>query len=303
VCAAVLDAAAGAWGEDLTLETEGDLLVVSSGAARVRLYAFQPEEFPSFRTAAAGSEEWVLPRGVLTELLAVSFCMSKDEGRYVLCGLHVESREGQLLGVATDGRRLARVELELPGLKDSRRVTIPRRAVEWLQRNGIGEEEEALVTIDEELLEVRTRGCWFSTVLVAGNYPNWRQVIPEMEEEGQRIVPAEWLARLRAVAVATTPNHVGVKVVMRGNRVTLSANTPELGDATDEGDLFSDAEGVIEAEFMVGVGMMDEAIRAVGASAEYWEAPARLWPSDGSKALVMQAGRLLHVLMPMRAGN
>jgi DNA polymerase III sliding clamp (beta) subunit (PCNA family) len=139
--------------------------------------------------------------------------------------------------------------------------------------------------------------------LIEGPYPHWRQVVPEREDAPQSINPLDWIMRLRRVALICDKNNVGVTVAVSGNRVVISAETPDVGTARDEGDLFTDAHGVLDTTFSVNASMLGEALDVLAVVSEDVGAPVKMWPSNGSSPLVLACGPVSHVLMPLRGNS
>jgi len=299
VSAGLLDAYASTLSGVVELEMVGQRLELRSGSARVKLLTFEVGDFPDVEFGKAGREEVLLPMGTLPDLLRVSFTQSKDDTRYALNGVHLELRKNLIIGVATDGRRLTRADVELADFDGGRHVTVPRAAVEWLLRNGMGG-AETMMAISETSVQFTSAGVVFGSKLIDATYPNWRQVVPECKESPQSINPLDWMMRLRRVALICDKDHVGVTVSVSGNRVVISAETPEVGTARDEGDLFTDAHGVLKTAFAVNASMLGEALAVLAAVAEDSGAPVKMWPSDGMTPLVLSCGPVSHVLMPLR---
>jgi DNA polymerase-3 subunit beta len=266
VSAGLLDAYASTLSGVVEMETSGPRMELRSGSAKVKLLTFEVGDFPDVEFGKAGREEVLLPMGALPDLLRVSFTQSRDETRYALNGVHLELRKNLIIGVATDGRRLTRADVELPAFDGGRHVTVPRPAVEWLLRNGMGG-AETMMAVSDTSVEFTSAGVVFASKLIEGPYPNWRQVVPEREDAPQSINPLDWMMRLRRVALICDRNNVGVTVAVSGNRVVISAETPEVGTARDEGDLFTDAHGVLDTTFSVNASMLGEALDVLHSTA------------------------------------
>jgi len=167
-----------------------------------------------------------------------SFAVSTDESRYVLNGLFVSLKEGKMTVVATDGRRLALVDEEVEiSEKSSGEFIIPAKAVNELtrlfQEKGeveikLGENQASFALKDDKGFSVL-----LITKLIEGNYPNYRQVIPNEMKERVSLVREELLHALRRAEIMTSEKANSVKLTFSRNNLTITANSPEVGEARE----------------------------------------------------------------------
>jgi DNA polymerase-3 subunit beta len=167
-----------------------------------------------------------------------SFAVSTDESRYVLNGIFISLKEGKMTLVATDGRRLALVDEEVDITeKSSGEFIVPAKAVNelnrLLQEKGdvelkYGENQASFALKDEKGLSVL-----LITKLIEGNYPNYRQVIPGEAKERIALVREELLQALRRAEIMTSEKANSVRLNFGRNQLTITANSPEVGEARE----------------------------------------------------------------------
>ncbi|PWB82580.1 MAG: DNA polymerase III subunit beta, partial [Methylocystaceae bacterium] len=172
-------------GAQVSLEATGEQgqLLLRSGRSRFHLQSLPESDFPDV-TSGDFSHRFSLPPADLKKLIEkTQFAISSEETRYYLNGifLHSTEVEGHLLlrAVATDGHRLARVELPAPaGSAGMPGVILPRKAVAEIQR--LGEDAQGAVAI--ELSTNKMRFSFGETVLttklIDGTFPDYGRVIP-----------------------------------------------------------------------------------------------------------------------------
>lgn len=155
-------------------------LSTKSSSPDVVLSTISSDKFPQLRTAEEDSYFAVPQRDIFDMVEKTSFAVSDDDTRFFLCGVYMEKRDGKLVMVATDGKRLAMVkrqfEQEIP---DFPGAIIPVKFLSNMERIGTGEGLLSL-SIDEGCIFVRIGSRTFYTLLITGKeYPNYNRVIPQ----------------------------------------------------------------------------------------------------------------------------
>ena len=140
--------------------------------------------------------------------------------------------------VATDGRRLALVDEEVDlSEQSSGEFIVPAKAVteltRLLQDKGtveikFGENQASFALLNENAFSVL-----LITKLIEGNYPNYRQVIPGEAKERVSLVREELQQALRRAEIMTSEKANSVKLAFGKNNLTITANSPEVGEARE----------------------------------------------------------------------
>jgi DNA polymerase-3 subunit beta len=222
-----------------TLQTvrEGSLKV-TSGRARFEVATLPAEEYPTLPVPEHASSLRV-PRRVLKMMVArVGIAAAEvDESRPVMTGILTILDASGITLVATDGRRLARMacELEQDGGGEAR-VVIPARAMhEMVKVFGDGEGEVEVLFADSQAF-FRVPGIQFHCRILEGTFPDFNRVIPKSFQRTARLgreALANALRRMIIVAQEKDSPHL-VRMEFEPDRLTLSANTPDLGSAREE---------------------------------------------------------------------
>jgi len=175
---------------------------------------------------------------VRTMMKKTSFAISSDESRYVLNGIFISLKDNKMTMVATDGRRLALVDEEVDiSEKSHGEFIVPAKAVFELNRllQDKGEVEirftdnQASFTLKDE----KANSVLVITKLIEGNYPNYRQVIPGETKERIPLAREEFLHALRRAELMTSEKSNSVKLAFGKNLLTITANSPEVGEAKE----------------------------------------------------------------------
>ncbi len=288
-------------GAQVSLEIAGDggQMQIRSGRSRFMLQALPEGDFPDL---AAGDlpHRFALPAGDLKRLIdKTQFAISTEETRYYLNGIFfhtLDAGNGPVLrAVATDGHRLARVEMPAPqGAQGMPGVIVPRKAVAEIQKlveNG----EEA---IDIELSSAKVRltfgGVVLTSKLIDGTFPDYQRVIPQGNDKQLVVERADFAKAVDRVSTISSERGRAVKLALNEGRLTLSVNNPDSGSATEEIEVDYDAPALdigFNARYLLDITSQLDGDTALFKLADPGS-PTLIQDRDGAPAL--------YVLMPMR---
>ena len=227
------------------ITVDGSSMTVQAGRSVFRLSCLPVTDFPEL-----GSGElpisFEVPAADLRALIdRTRFAMSTEETRYYLNGIYVHAADNEgvsvLRAVATDGHRLARFEMPLPeGALDMEGVIIPRKAVGELRKLI----DEAADTIRIELSSSKVKFTFDHVVLTSklidGTFPDYQRVIPEGNDKVVEIDPRLFTSAIDRVSTISDGKSRAVKISMNGKAMTISANSPDAGSATEDVEIASD---------------------------------------------------------------
>jgi len=176
-----------------------------------------------------------LPSAALRETISrVARAASRDDARPVLTGVLVTAEGSELTMVATDSYRLAvkRTALE-SSVPAPLEANVPARALRELARLIETAGDEALqVWLTRNQAIFRVGGVSLSSRLIDGQFPNYRQLLPESFEQEVKLPRAELLEVTRRVSQLAQRN-AALRLSFAEGELTVSAETPDLGDARE----------------------------------------------------------------------
>lgn len=261
---------------------ENNWIEVSSGKTRFKIVGLDPKEFPAMPAAPAEADggSVAVPVAMLREMIErTQFAMSLDETRLNLSGILFERPEaGQLRMVATDGHRLSMITRPVESCPPGAGVIVPRKGVLEIAKVIEGGDEAVALTLPGGLAHARRLGVDLSIRLVEGEFPDYKQVVPEKSERRMLLPAEDLLAALRRVSVVSSERTRGVKLQLGGEQLEISSVNPDLGEATEElsveydgapfsigfnAKYFIDVLGVLPSGAQVEVGFNDEVSPAV----------------------------------------
>ncbi|MGQ5700791.1 DNA polymerase III subunit beta [Sandaracinobacteroides sp. A072] len=284
-------------GAQVTLDATGQKMVVQAGRARFQLQTLPREDFPVIGESDL-PVSFALPAATLVMLIdRTRFAISTEETRYYLNGifLHAPAGLGTLRAVATDGHRLARVEIPLPeGAASMPDIIIPRKCVAEVRKLLDERDGDVEIALSPSKIRFRIGAAVLTSKLIDGTFPDYSRVIPTANDRLLRIDPAalaEGVDRVTAIASEKTR---AVKLGLDRDRVSLSVTSAENGTASEDVPADYSAEA-----FDVGFNsryLLDILAQISGNAVEIHmadaAAPTLIREGEGSEAL--------YVLMPMR---
>jgi DNA polymerase-3 subunit beta len=191
------------------------------------------EDFPKFPDA--GDAPMTIPAQALAETVEdVARAASSDDMRPVLTGVLVNAASAEMTMVATDSYRLAvkRTALE-PALSGELEANIPARALRELGRIVTADEVEAVaVSLLPNQAVFSAGAVVLNTRLIDGQFPNFRQLLPESYEHDVRLPREEFLQVTRRVSQLAQRN-APLRLTFSEGELTVAASTPDVGDAEE----------------------------------------------------------------------
>ncbi|MEM7775713.1 MAG: DNA polymerase III subunit beta [Pseudomonadota bacterium] len=283
----------------LTRDSENERVTVTSGQARFTLQALPADDFPDI-AAGEMSHEFTMAAHELRRLIEKTrFAISTEETRYYLNGIyfHVAADDGQqtLRAVATDGHRLAQLDLEQPdGAADMPGVIIPRKTVQELHRLLDDTTSEVRVGVSDTKVRFDLGSVILTSKLIDGTFPDYARVIPRDNDKILSVANAVFTGAVDRVSTISSERGRAVKLAMREGKLVLSVSNTEGGSATEEVDVSYDAEPLeigFNARYLLDISSQLDSDTAVFRLAD---AASPTVVRDGDD------GNALYVLMPMR---
>jgi len=288
-------------GAQIVLEGSGDraALAIRAGRSRFTLQTLPDSDFPDL---AAGdmSHKFTLAAADLKRLIEkTQFAISMEETRYYLNGIYLHTAAGgkatMLRAVATDGHRLAQVELPLPaGAEGMPGIIVPRKTVGEVQRLIEDTDAEVVVELSQSKIRFTIGSVTLTSKLIDGTFPDYARVIPLGNDKELVVDKAEFEAAVDRVSTVSSERGRAVKLSLSAGRLVLSVTNPDSGSATEELEIEYDADPI-------DIGFNSRYLLDIAAQLEGEAAVLKL-ADPGSPTLIQDrsGSGALYVLMPMR---
>lgn len=224
-------------GEITVRSLENQFVEVVSGRSRVKLVGLPATEFPAFpQSESKGTPTFTVPAETLAQMIdRTLFAVSTDETRAHLGGVYLTSSDEALRFVGTDGHRLALVDQPVKNARASEKgIILPRKGLAELRRLLDGTEGDIAATVSPNALRVQQGDVELVMRLIDGEFPNYEQVIPKTTKSKIVVDKNELLSALRRVSVVASDRARGVKMHVSEGQLTISASSPDFGEASEE---------------------------------------------------------------------
>lgn len=218
-------------------------VTLECGRARFKLLGLPRDEFPAFPAVRFddGGSAWKIKSGDLQKLIQhTAFAVSTEESRPILNGVLWELRPERMRMVATNGHRLARMELPAPegdGAPTTGGQTgdliIPPKALDQIRKLFPADAELDIARGDNHL-GFRSPTTAVYTRLIEGPYPNYEQVIPKDNDKVAYADKGALMSALRRMSVIASDQTHRIRLSFNAGMLKFAVQTPDLGEAADE---------------------------------------------------------------------
>src|SRR5207249_3886281 len=210
---------------------EEAVVEVRCGSATYRLHTYNAEDFPRLPEAEAVERHEIERESFLETVARVSRSASRDESRPVLTGVLMRFEPGKLVMAATDSYRLSVKETTLEGSAPELEAIVPARALGELARIAV-EGEKLSLGVHENQVVFGTADAWLTSRRIDGQFPNYKQLVPETFEHEVALPREELLDVVRRVSVMAQRNSP-LRLRFADGELTISAQTQDVGEARE----------------------------------------------------------------------
>lgn len=287
---------------DFSFNAEEGRVYITAGKIMFNLPCLPREDFPLMNTEEEGTN-FNIPAADLKRILDKSkFAISNEETRYYLSGvfLHYEPPVGEeetgcVIGVATDGHRLARIKAPAPqGSETAPAVIIPRKTVTELRKLIEDSKVEINVTVSDAKIRFSFDNILLTSKLIDGSFPDYKSVIPADNNNIVTVPAKSFIDAADRVATVSSDKVRVIRVNVGEGKIGFYVENADLGFAREEieCEYAGDALEIgFNARYLIDVASQTDSadiILKFGTS----NSPVILQNKDDSSAL--------YILMPMR---
>lgn len=274
-------------------------LALSSGRSNFKLGCLPVDDFPKMPDGDHKHKFAIASEDLRALIDCTRFAISMEETRYYLNGIYLHTaKTGKvdvLRAVATDGHRLARAEMAAPqGAKGVAGVILPRKTVGEVRKLLDETSAPVEIALSESKVRFTFENVVVTSKLIDGTFPDYERVIPVGNDKMLDTSAKLLGAAVDRVATISSEKSRAVKLALASGQMTLTANAPEAGSATEELEVSYDGPPMeigFNARYLLDI---LQQIQGDG---------VRFQLSDGAAPAVIQDigdTSALYVLMPMR---
>lgn len=258
-----------------------------------QLRSIDAEKYPEIQLADDQSY-FDVPQTDFIEMISQTvFAVSDDETRYFMNGVYMEQNEGELVMVATDGRRLAHIRKSpSENIPEFQGVIIPPKILQMVKKLASGEGSISLA-VGEKNVFCRFENQRISSALIEGQFPNYRRVIPDNQEHRLEVDRNELSEALKRVSLLVEKSR-RIYLSVAENSLTLTSEESEVGHASEE---ISCSYSGPETKIALNYSYLTDPLRVIET-----DTVAMLF-TEASKAITIEsvpATDYFHIVMPMQ---
>ena len=227
-------------GSQIQLAEEADgRLLVRAGRSQFHLPCLDRQDFPITDESDLPSRFEIDAQALRRLIQKTRFAVSTEETRYYLNGIYLHATEANgaavLRAVATDGHRLAQVDMPRPDGSDGiPGVIVPRKVVNELYRLIEDLDGAVTVSLSEDKIRIEFGETVLSSKLIDGTFPDYQRVIPEGNDKTLSVTAKDFIEAIDRVATVSTEKSRAVKIAVEKGKAVLSASSSDNASATEE---------------------------------------------------------------------
>jgi DNA polymerase III subunit beta len=237
--------------EDVQIKVEDSNWVkIISGQSQFRLVGLPKDEFPALPDVAEDGMivmDGVMLRDMIKKTL---YSVGENDARYVLNGLFVNMTQVKgglnIRMVGTDGHRLSMIDRLVDAKHKEESIIIPKKAMMELRRllEEDSKNSDFRLGFSKNHALFKRDGLMMVSKLIDGNYPNYLQVVPAKSTKKVTISKEVIAHAVKRVSILSKEKTNAVKLQLEKDRIILSTNNPEIGEASEEINVDYAGEGI-----------------------------------------------------------
>jgi DNA polymerase-3 subunit beta len=281
---------------ELEFEQNDAKITIKTTLKRIKfqLKSIASDKFPEFPVPKDKNTFEFPIKGFKEMIKQTVFAVSDDETRYFMNGVFFEKQEGRLIMVATDGRRLAFISKEAgPDIADFAGIIVPPKILNIIIKRA-GDEGLISLSVTDKILFITFGSYHLSSVLIEGDFPNYRRVIPESQSHSFTVKRLEMLDALKRVSLLVEQKSRRVYLGLAPGLISVSSEESDIGAAKEEIPCRYDGA---EVSIALNYRYIEEPFK------EMDEEEIEIFFTEPNKAITIKPipeGDFFHIVMPMQ---
>lgn len=221
-------------------DSGGGKLKINSGSCNFSLASLPVNDFPVMDSGDMTHSFKLLPAEIVALIDKTKFAISTEETRYYLNGIFLHTKDdvkngGKLCAVATDGHRLAKVEIDAPaGAREITGVIIPRKTVGEIRKLVEDGAAEIEVALSDTKISFVCGNAVLISKLIDGTFPDYERVIPSDNDKEAELDSGALARAVDRVSTISSEKTRAVKFTLESGKLIVSATSEENGAAKEE---------------------------------------------------------------------
>ncbi len=279
------------------LAVKADHLHISAGGYKSVINGTVADDFPELPVIdESSSVQYSINSDEFKQAVTqTSLTASNDSTRPVLTGVYWHSHEGSLYLAATDGYRLS--EKKLFETSSEVAAIIPTSSLQEVLRTMSDDVNEIDVLFDETQVRFRVGDSEVTSRLIDGNFPPYRQLIPETSETSVTIDKSEFvrITKIAGLFARESGGSVTLNASADENSLAIHSIASQLGENTSQ----SNAEVTADGQVTLNSRYLADALSVVTGDSVVFRFSGKLSP-----CVLQTAGKDVgyqHIIMPLKS--
>lgn len=222
--------------DELTLVVGEKGLEITGKQSRFQLPHLNPDAFPTI-SSFGESSYFEIDGRVCRELIRRTiFATDSESTRYALGGVLFDISGEDIVAVATDGRRLAKMAAKGTPVgqleTSSSNIIVPMKTLSLIDKSIVNEHSKVQIAARQNDILVQIDRVMIYSRLVEGRYPNWKQVIPQRTDSNQAVsIVGPFFAAVRQASIVADQESRGVEFEVSNGNIVMRATTANIGES------------------------------------------------------------------------
>lgn len=218
---------------------EENKVKISCEKIKFSIMGLPKEDFPKLPLLKKGEKTFSIKVSVLKDMIRKTiFSVAQDDTRYILNGANMHCQDNTITMACTNGHRLSWIKQDIEEkFPNEFSIIIPSKALVELNKILTEEEGSVTITISENKAEFKVDNISMICNLIEGQFPNVDQIIQKKQEKLTTIATEDLLKATKRVSIVAMDKSSSVKLNVTPNKLIISANTPEIGEADEQVDI------------------------------------------------------------------
>ena len=220
----------------ISISIDENKMILTSGKSKFSLQTLPAKEYPRLDTIQNDFNFSISQKDLFSLLTSTAYAMAQQDVRYFLNGLLIETGEGRLRVVSTDGHRLAKNEIPLAAASHPvKQSIVPRKAIqEILKFLSADSDEQLQIGLNNSHLSIQTDNYQFISKLIDGRYPEYQKVIPNNLDKVVILDKQSFSEILTRTAILSNEKFRGISVNFSDKTLVVTSRNPDHEEANDE---------------------------------------------------------------------
>lgn len=229
----------------VVLELIENTLQITTEKSQMSIKLFPHNDFPTLPRVEDGVEVNLSVETLIEGVRSVVYSASQSDIKPEISSVYIYTENNELVFVATDSFRLAEKRIVTDATSDFPGVIIPVKNIQECIKIFMGIDGDIKLSIGKNQLSIDSEDIYFTSRIVDGNYPDYKQIIPSESKTEVIVLKEELIKSLRLVNVFSDNfNQILVKTNTEKGLIDIHSRNTDVGENNTSVDAAITGEGI-----------------------------------------------------------